>query len=307
MRALATFIMQGQSRAVMVVAVMAVLSFLLPPLALLSGGGVALVVLHRGGHDGLRVIAWSSVALAALIYALQQDLSPVVGFALVMWLPVWLVAVVLQATGQPAWALSGAAGLAVLLVLAVYLVLGDPAQMWRDMLHGLFEKMQDAAVLEPGEVDMQALLEQLAAQMTGAMGAALMLGVALSLLLGRWWQSQLYNSGGFGSEFRGLRFHRLLAFLTIGLMLLGPMLGGSAGQVAMDAVLPVFLLFVLQGFALAHAVVQGRGMSKGWLVGLYVALAIMPGQVTLIVGVLGLLDSLADFRTRFGIGAAGSE
>ena len=140
MRALATFIMQGQSRAVMVVAVMAVLSFLLPPLALLSGGGVALVVLHRGGHDGLRVIAWSSVALAALMYVLQQDLSPVVGFALVMWLPVWLVAVVLQATGQPAWALSGAAGLAVLLVLAVYLVLGDPAQMWRDMLHGLFER-----------------------------------------------------------------------------------------------------------------------------------------------------------------------
>ena len=65
------------------------------------------------------------------------------------------------------------------------------------------------------------------------------------------------------------------------------------------------VLFGLQGIALAHYAVKRRNASSAWLVGGYVALAIMPqpsAAVALALALVGLSDTWLDYRRRFGKG-----
>lgn len=57
------------------------------------------------------------------------------------------------------------------------------------------------------------------------MAALLQIVSLLCLMLGRYWQSVLYNPGGFGLEFRALRLSPPLAFGLLAVMFLAPNLG----------------------------------------------------------------------------------
>src|SRR5690606_23988565 len=61
--------------------------------------------------------------------------------------------------------------------------------------------------------------------LTGLMAALLQIVSLLCLMLGRYWQSVLYNPGGFGLEFRALRLSPPLAFGLLAVMFLAPNLG----------------------------------------------------------------------------------
>jgi hypothetical protein len=83
----------------------------------------------------------------------------------------------------------------------------------------------------------------------------------------------------------------VLAALTV-----NSLTGGFAGE----AVLIVVVLYMFQGLAVVHSVVNIRGTSTGWLVGLYLLLFLLPRQVMLMLALTGFTDVWMNLRARVG-------
>jgi hypothetical protein len=120
----------------------------------------------------------------------------------------------------------------------------------------------------------------------------------LGLLLARWWQSMLFNPGGFRAEFHALQLGKPLALGALVLALVSLLLADGIGALARDLVMVVLLLYMLQGLAIAHALVAARGASVWWLVAIYGLLAIALPQVIMVLAVAGLMDTWMNLRRR---------
>jgi hypothetical protein len=296
MRALAEFIMRGRMQATLVV----VVSAALPLLFWLSAAAGSLVLLRRGWSDAIGILAWALLPAAGWWYFGEP---------------------------RPLLVLIGALGLALLLRanlswnrvllcsvafgLVYGLVLGaefrEPIDAMALELQKLMPQMLDG-VHQQMSVDERARLDSLIAPvLTGLIAALLQIVSLLSLMLGRFWQAQLYNPGGFGREFRALRLPIPLAMLLLVGMLLGPNLGPQMAMLTPLCSVP--LAFV--GIALLHGVVAQGRLGKFWLVGLYITLLLFMQLTYPLLVVLAIVDSLIDFRGRFerknGSGSANGE
>ncbi|MDP1707513.1 MAG: DUF2232 domain-containing protein [Gammaproteobacteria bacterium] len=295
MKALVAYIMRGRMQAGGVVAVCAGFSLLLPPitgpLAWLSAAGVGLVTLRIGARQGVVVMAGAGAALALLGMLLSG--SPLLGlvFALVLWLPVWGLALVLASTGSLAWVLGGAALLGVLFVSGVHLWVENPAEAWRAALEiSLRPALEQLAAL-PEPAQMERLLDEMAQAMTGLLTISLMLSVTVSLLVARWWQGLLYNAGGFQREFHGLRLARacvLPVLLLLGMALLAE---GGMRQWLLEVLAVLVVVYMIQGLAFAHRLVAQRNAHTAWLAALYGLLVLMLPQMVVLLALVGLLYS----------------
>ncbi len=281
--------MRGRVQAIMVCTIFAVLSLLLPPLSYVSGAVIALVTLRNGSNEGLFVGLVSGVVMALLSsLTLGSPLLAVV-FGLVVWLPILVLAAILRKTVALPLALVTAGLIAALAVVAAHSLLGDPVAWWRQVL----DTVLGAAMTQQG-VDPATMLESTAQMMTGIMASAFFLSMVLSLFLGRWWQALLYNPGGFGTEFKGLRLGKSGAALGA-LILLWWLVSPGLGSLPADLAAVVLTLFSVPGLALVHDWVSKAQANVGWLIGLYVLLAIAP-QLLMVLAVIGFVDSGADLR-----------
>ncbi len=303
MRALAAFVMGGWLSAVLVVAGMTVLALLLPPLtsplAYAGGGGLALVTLRRGPGAGARVLAGGAILLGLASQLLTGSVAPGLAAGLVLWLPVWLAAGVLRTT--IAWPLTLLAVVAMGLALIglMQLTLGDPAAWWAARMQSLVEQLPEQGMAFAEAIPV------LSRWMTAVMAAALTLGVVASLLLGRWWQSLLYNPGGFGREFRALQMGRGYGLVLLALTAAGAMLGGTPGRLSAELALVAAVPLLLQGIAVIHGLAVARGMNRGWLIALYLLLLVAEPHAAMLVTLLGWLDTGLRFRERMpGAGAS---
>jgi hypothetical protein len=134
--------------------------------------------------------------------------------------------------------------------------------------------------------------------MNGFLMMLLGLSLVLTILLARWWQSLLYNPGGFRAEFHALLVPKSLAIAVTALAALV-----FSGTVAKDSIwVDIFLIsimvYLVQGLAVIHGIVGGRGLSKWWLAPVYVGLFFVPPHVILGLVMVGLVDSVVDFRSR---------
>lgn len=297
MRRLATYVMGGYLPAIGVVAFAALIALILQPLTLVfayvSGGALALVTLRRGGQSGALVMAGAVGLIGALATLVFGNGLPLAVANLVYWLPVWLLAIVLRQTIRLDRALHAALVFGLTLIVAAYALVGDPTAWWQRHLSELF-----ALIANEGGPDFTEQAAILAPWMTGLVVAGLVLGVLISLLLGRWWQAMLYNPGGFGDEFRQLRLGQQVALLAIGLLLIRVSLPGLGSAIAGDGLLVIGVGLLLQGLAVLHALVYQRKRHVGWLIGLYVVLLLGTFQVAPLIALLGLLDNWFRFRER---------
>lgn len=298
MRALATFIMRGRMQAMLVATALMALSLLFPVLSYLSGAAIALVALRLGSIEALRV---AGVALAGTVtvawVALQQ---PMVGvtFAFVVWMPVIALALTLRSTRSWAITLNSAAVAGVIIVAGVYLFVDDPAAWWREsVVSALQEQVIDRAGLSAEQAGFwRETLDQMATVMTGIVAAAFVFSAVLSLLLARWWQAQLYNPGGFRTEFHALKLGRPLAVAALVLLTVSVLSLGGFSALARDMAMVVLLLYMLQGLAVMHALVAKRNASVAWLAVMYVLLMIALPQVVMILAFAGLMDTWLNLR-----------
>jgi hypothetical protein len=301
-KGIAEFVMRGPVNAGAVAAGTLLLGLVVAPFAWLSAAVVALVALRLGAFATLRVAgpALAGVALAGALVTGQGAAIAVSG--LVAWLPAMVLALVLRQRVRLDDALLVACAIGWALVFGTYLFVEDPTGLWRDLLHRIMPPEAMAARFELSAEAVRQMIDAMAPLMTGVVAMSVVFSAITSLLLARWWQSLLYNPGGFGSEFRALRLGRTAAAVTLGISALA--LFTTPAWIDSLA-LVVAAVYVFQGLAVAHGVVNGLGLGPGWLVALYVAL--VPLMIYVVVGlmIVGAVDAWADYRRRVQPGGNG--
>ncbi|VVN12012.1 hypothetical protein PS662_03897 [Pseudomonas fluorescens] len=284
MRAIAEFIMRGRMQATLVVAGCAAL----PLLYWLGAAAGCFVLLRRGLKDALGVLALG--LLPALVWWLYSD-DP---RSLLVMLGSWSLALVLRASES--WNRVLLVSIAMGVVFAV--VLGTVFAPQIEMLAQALIKVMPSLlgdVYQKLSVDEQARFASLIAPvLTGLIAALLQIVSVLSLVIGRYWQALLYNPGGFGREFRAIRFPLLPAMLLLACMLLGPNIGPQMAMLTPLCSVPL----VFAGLALIHGLVAQKRLARFWLVGLYVTLLLFMQLIYPLLVVLAIVDSLIDFRGR---------
>ncbi len=306
MRGLASHILRGRIPAILTVAALAVLALAVPllgwPLTWFSAGAAALVTLQQGTREGLIVIlgATAVVGVLGMLFG-APGLAPVLLVGL--WLPIWLAAAATRSSRSLALGLMICSLLGAVTVVGTWIVLDDPVRWWQQYIHEtLLPVLEKAGVLAGMPADFEARLSETARIMTGAMAASGTFGLTLGMLIGRWWQSVATRPGAFGEEFRRLRLGRIVSLLMLAVVLGAAFLPQALALPLVNLVPVLAVPFLMQGLALAHAILGRKPRQRGWLIGFYVLLVLfMPGSLVF-VAVLGWLDNGLDFRARLPAG-----
>ncbi len=267
-------------------AVVAIIGSLFP---LISPAAVGLVSLRRGLAEGFFVFLWGLLPLLLGYYT--SGVNPVVILAsIAVLIVVVLSAEVLKITVSWRQTLIFICVLSALAGSQFSVLLSTEMNVTQQALAEIFSAMQqeaasDATAFVPGELFLQGLI-----------GYLIALQVMLGLLLARSWQALLYNPGGFRAEFHQLRLGPLQALLL--LVAVGYCQLASVQYMSWSALFGLPLL--LAGIALIHYLVASRKMGTHWLVLFYIGL-IMIGPMSLILVVLGFIDSIVNLRTRIAV------
>jgi hypothetical protein len=300
---LVSYVLRGRTQAITVAAACAALSLLLPPISYVSGAVIALATLRHGAREGGLVIGGAGLLTSVLSLLVVGSVYPVVVFLALTWVPVWVLAGVLRATAEQGTVLLVAGALGVVVLGIVHLLLADPTAWWEALLQRFVDDVvQEAPSLAggAGQEQLSALIHSLAPVMTGLVVAGTVLGLILALFLARWWHALVDNPGGFGREFRALTIDRRFALLALAVVIVALTANSLTGGLAVDAVFIIVVLYMLQGLAVVHSVVNSRGASIGWLVGLYLLLFLRPPQVMVLLALTGFADVWMNLRARAG-------
>ena len=278
MLALARWVMRGTPQA----AVTALIAALIPWLFWLSAAVAALVTLRRGLGPGLPVLI--AAALPAGWWWVQGDAVPLASVLLVT-----LMATILRARLR--WGdtlIAGTLVCAVLVQIGIFLPPGGAGPMLEQVrqnsaeVDGMFTELSAQGVST----------EQLAGMLiSGITGLVVLLAAIACLALARSWQAGLYNPGGFREEFHALRLSAKELLLLVGVGVLGLVFAMPM------ATMLVWVPLLVAGVALVHGWIGMKGMSGFWLVGFY-ALLLTTWPTILIVLLLAVVDTFADFRAR---------
>jgi hypothetical protein len=297
-KALAGYIVSGRWQAALVTAASGLLALLLLPLSCLGGASIALVTLYVGVLSGLQVMVLAAASVILLYLLAGVQTLVVIVMVLLLWLPSWLAAAILQQTRDLAAALKAATLFGVTLLLLVYATIQDPAAAWLDVLKVLLAMFREAGFDLKGISDEQ-LLQEFAALMTGVALSWLVLGIMASLLLARWWQSVLVRPGAFRDEFCKLRLGNLAGLLTLGMLLVAQLTQDTMREISAQLAMIMLVPYLLAGLAVVHSLVKQAGRGYGWLAAVYLLLAFVP-QTMLLLAAGGLLDTWVDLRRRLG-------
>ncbi len=300
MNGLAAFVMRGPWHSAGVAAGCIVLGVAVPPVTWISGAVVGLVALRLGDRAVPRVVLPALAACALVGAGIWGQPVAFAGAALGTWVPAYLVARVLRQRGRLDDALLVACGLGWLTAGALHFFVPDLVGLWRETLERIIQPGQGATAVQLDQERLAAAIDRLAPLMTAAVAAAVTLGAIASGLLARWWQAVLDAPGAFRAEFHRLRMGQVAAAITA-VLIAGAFAAPSLPIKAFAA--SAAAVQVVQGFAVVHGVIAQRGLSRRWLIGIYVLTVLLPIQMLSGVVLVGMIDAWADFRGRASTGS----
>lgn len=296
MQFLAAFIMKGRMQAMMVASTLALLSLPFPPVSIVSSASVALVTLRKGAIEGLYVLICACLAAALLSMFLLGGYQFALMYGVVLWVPVWLISIVLREGRQLAVALQIAVLLGIAGVLVFYLYQSEPAQIWRGVLDVMVRPMLEANPDVSPEMVKQSA-DTFAHFMTGIIAAGTVYGLLFGLLLARWWQAALYNPGGFRAEFLALKGHAQLAMVTIAIAATALLTSGLIAELCWNVLVVLFVLYTFIGTAVLHCSFASMKGGRFMVPFLYATLLMIP-HVMAAVALCGLTDTWLDLRNK---------
>jgi len=285
--------LSGRMPAAGVISLLSLLSLLVPPLAFFfSGVPVGLVTLRKGAWQATQVIV---ICLGVMfLFTLVMKIQPLLALVVLgtIWLPVCLCSLVLRMTERPAWMALTAGAIAAAFVLFMYVRTGDVEAWWRSLLSEALESGLPAGTA----AQYQQAIELAPLFMNAVVTASIVMTLVLTVLISRWWQSALFNPGGFAREFHAFRLPRQLALPAI--LCLGLLFLDVQPYTAMlrDMLVICLVLYLFQGIASVHRTVKIRGMSVNWLFAMYLLLAFLPQLMVIFIAWMGLTDSLLRVR-----------
>ena len=285
--------MRSRLHAMGVLSLLAFTTLVFPPIGYLTGAVVGVVTLKQGASEGM-ISLLGGLALAMVLHRLNGGHELSIAMMAVFWIPVWTIAALLRTTQSLRIAFQAAALFGVLALFIFYLMSdGAPAEWWQNVVQDLFAE-QGSDALGAGEM----LLDpRLAEVLTGVMAAGFFLGLVAMLLLARSWQAMLYNPGGMKVEFLSLQLGKNSVLLGLVVMLPGLLMGDEVPAMVPDLMQIWMTLFMIQGIAVAHAVLEQRTGQKGWVMALYFATLFTPAGF--VVTMVGVTDAWIDYRRRF--------
>jgi len=222
---------------------------------------------------------------------LQQVLLVV----LQIWLPGMVFALLLQRTRSLTLLLQATVLLAIAVVGGVYLALGDPATVWRELLVGFANVWREAGLVN--EAELFEGLQPFAGQLTGIFVGIGWLLQACVLLLGYHAYRQLPEETVDCGRFRDVNFGRVLALILAVASIAG---AAMSALWLKNIAFVLFVVFWVQGLALLHWLKANGRLPAAVLVVNYGVLLI-PGLNLLAVSaaaVLGYSDAWFDYRPR---------
>ena len=281
MRDFAQYLMQTRSRAIGACLIFGILPFV----HWIGVVVVALVLLRRGPGEG--ALAFMALGVPLVVW---YALNPLSGSgvqdptALMSLVGTVVLAMVLRTTVSWEITLGAAVVAGAIFGLGFEYMAGDLL----DQLVKLFLKLPRIVSQGVSQAEARELL-------TGYIAMGQAYGMVAQLIVARWWQSLLYNPGGFQTEFHALRLPK-----TMGVAILVLMLGAMAtNQATWLRWLPLLTIpMVICAIGFVHWFVKQRKMDTGWLVGFYILLVLMSEWVYPLIGSLALVDSWIDLRKR---------
>ncbi len=273
-----------------VASTLALLSLIMPPVSVVSSAAVALVTLRRGAFEGLFILICSSVAAGLLGFLALGNYQFALLYVMVLWLPVWLISIVLREGRHLSLALEIAILIGVLGVIGFYLYASEPTDMWKAVLAQMVPA--DAPV-----ADIQRTIDALAHYMTGIVAAGSVFGLLFGLFLGRWWQANLYNPGGFRQEFLSLDTKPRLSIATIAIVAIAWAIPGQISEIAWNISILLFVLYAVSGTAVLHTVFADMKLARYIVPMLYITLFLIP-HAMLLVALVGLSDPWLNLRKK---------
>lgn len=293
MHALAAYIVRGRIQAGGIIGLFGALSILLPPLSYLSNAALSLVVLRQGVKEGLIAMAGASLLCGVVSFVSLK--SPILALALILafWLPVLFGSHVLRATRSQTMLLISAIVVALVFSISMRVFMDDVEAFWQGVLSKVLVHAQGI------DAEKQAILNtKLGAVINGFVAAGLGTSVVVSTLLARWWQSKLYNPGGFGDEFRKIQLPQLIIVPVVVGIIATMLLNISIPPygLVLDAVLVGIMVLMFHGLSVVHFFAKKRSLNVGWLVGLYFFLLVASPYAISILALTGIFDSFFDYR-----------
>lgn len=287
MKSLGNYILAGRLQAAAIISLMAVLSLLLPPFSyLISGAPLSLVTLRKGPHNGMQVLVL--VLLLTSIFGYFTNIGPLLGpaFALGIWLPVWLCSVILRITESQGMTLLAVAGVGIALVMSTSLFNDELVAWWQNWVDVFLAQNFTASEA----TQMQELFDITLPLLGGIIAAGIMISLVMTVLLARWWQSHLFNPGGFRDEFHRLLLPGWMTLLTFICLLVSLLDDSSLILLVRNVLVVLVVVHMFQGIASAHRVVYNRKLSRAWLAAMYAFLVFLP-QMALFVACIGMADA----------------
>jgi hypothetical protein len=133
--------------------------------------------------------------------------------------------------------------------------------------------------------------------MTGGIAAGTVYGLLFGLFMARWWQSALYNPGGFRGEYLSLRVHPPMAIASILIVAIAWMMTGTVAEICWNITILFVVLYTFVGTAILHASFAEMKMKRFMVPFLYITLVLVPHIIALVV-IVGIVDVWLDLRSK---------
>ncbi len=293
---LASYIMQGRTQAIMVASFLSLLSLLLPPVSIVSLATIALVTLRKGAKEGGYVLVCACLAAAILGLVLIGNYQLPLFYSLFLWLPVWVIAVILREGRHLFLAIEIVIAIATLAILATYWYEPNISEIWQAQLHDVLEALVSEANPEVSKEAIQAFLSVFFNFMlTGLIAQVYILSLLAGLFLGRAWQAILYNPGGFKKEYLGLRGQKPLAIVSLIILAIAWFSSGLIAEISWNIIVLFFLLYVFLGVIVLHCTFSVMKRKRLLIPFLYISIILVP-HAMIPAALIGLTDTWLNLR-----------
>ena len=275
---LASFIMRGRVQA----SAVAALGNALP---LITPATIGLVALRKGFSEGGLICLWGLLPVF-LTYFYSDSNQFFVLLTACNFLNILLVCGILRYRGDWEMTLVSLVIISIILMGSLLLIFQQDFEVLVQRLIEVFEEASRQTNIESLKIEKSSI----AVFTTWTIVLNTFLGVAIA----RWWQSIIFNPGGFKKEFQGIRLNRKLLILIFSILILSSAIFNEYSNWAYLSIFPL----VVGGLSLFHWLVNEKHLGKVPIIFTYVFMVLFTPFVILILALLGTVDCFYNVRQR---------
>ncbi len=275
---LASFIMRGRVQANAV----AVLGNALP---LITPATIGLVALRKGFSEGGLICLWGLLPVF-LTYFYSDSNQFFVLLTACNFLNILLVCGILRYRGDWEMALVSLVITSIILMGSLLLIFQQDFEVLVQRLKEVFEEASRQTNIESLKIEKSSI----AVFTTWT----IVLNTFLGVVIARWWQSIIFNPGGFKEEFQGIRLNRKLLILIFSILVLSSAIFNQYSNWAYLSIFPL----VVGGLSLFHWLVNKKNLGKVPIIFTYVFMVLFTPFVILILALLGTVDCFYNVRQK---------